>query len=212
MTRPDYNATRRFVGLLVLSMFCSLTAIHSAQAQFAPIPTPEERAKMYDTLAEDVAHLEQTVAVLKKVVHLVKPTVVHIEAAKPDEVSGRVRNSIEEAGSGTLIEYKDKFYVITNRHVIEGAEAQNIRLKLADGRILNPTKIWGDPGTDIAVMAIKAEHLIPARIGNSDKLDIGDFVLAVGSPFAQSHSFTFGIVSAKGRRGLELGKGVDYQD
>jgi serine protease Do len=62
-------------------------------------------------------------------------------------------------------------------------------------------------------MAINTEGLLPARLGDSSKLDIGDFVLAVGSPFGLSHSVTYGIISAKGRRDLRLGDdGVQYQD
>ncbi len=183
-----------------------------ATAQFAPVPTAEERSRLYETLAEDVVHIEKTVAVLKKVVHLVKPTVVHIEAEKPDAVTGRTRRSVEEAGSGTVIELNGKYFVLTNRHVIKAASVKNIRIRLWDGRQINPTTVWSDPGTDIAVMAVASENLVAARMGDSDKMDIGDFVLAVGSPFGLSHSVTFGIVSAKGRRDLELGEGVDFQD
>ena len=62
-------------------------------------------------------------------------------------------------------------------------------------------------------MAIAADNLVPARLGDSTKLDIGDFVLAVGSPFGLTHSVTYGIISAKGRRDLQLGDdGVQYQD
>ena len=63
-------------------------------------------------------------------------------------------------------------------------------------------------------MAVDAKNLVPARIGNTSDLDIGDFVIAVGSPFGLSHSVTFGIVSAKGRRDLKLDEvdSVRYQD
>ena len=82
-----------------------------------------------------------------------------------------------------------------------------------DGREIRPTNIWLDAGTDIAVLGIDADRLVAARLGDSDRLEIGDYILAVGSPFGLSHSVTHGIVSAKGRRDLELQTdGVDYQD
>ena len=61
-------------------------------------------------------------------------------------------------------------------------------------------------------MPVDAPDLVAARLGNSDTMEIGDFVLAVGSPFGLSHSVTFGIISAKGRRDLKLGEGVRFQD
>jgi serine protease Do len=79
--------------------------------------------------------------------------------------------------------------------------------------VVHPTQTWGDPGTDVAIMALTTEGLVAARLGDSSKLEIGDFVLAVGSPFGLSHSVTYGIISAKGRRDLRLGDdGVQYQD
>jgi serine protease Do len=72
--------------------------------------------------------------------------------------------------------------------------------------VFNPTRIWSDSETDVAVMAIEsATGLAAARLGDSDALEIGDFVLAVGSPFGLSQSVTRGIVSAKGRHNLNLG-------
>jgi serine protease Do len=174
----------------------------------------DDRAKQFDKLAKDVAQLEQQGNVLKQVVKLVRPNVVHIEAEKTDPLAKRYsHHSIEEAGSGTIIELGQKFYVLTNRHVIKAATVSNIHVKLQDGRQISPTQVWSDPGTDVAIMAVSASHLVPARIGDSDKVEIGDFVLAVGSPFGLSHSVTFGIISAKGRRDLELGdEQVQFQD
>ncbi len=176
--------------------------------------TPAERAKEFDKLAHDVAQLEAQGNVLKQVVRLVRSTVVHIEAEKTDPSAKKyTHHSIEEAGSGTILQLGDKFYILTNRHVIKSAVVTNIHVKLNDGRVISPTQVWSDAGTDVAIMAINATHLVPARIGDSDKVDIGDFVLAMGSPFGLSHSVTFGIISAKGRRDLELGdEKVQYQD
>jgi serine protease Do len=97
--------------------------------------------------------------------------------------------------------------------VIKAAVIKNIKIRLADGRQINPNRVpWSDIETDIAVMPVSAAGLVAAKLGNSDVTEIGDFVLAFGSPFGLSHSITFGIISATGRRDLVLGEGVKYQD
>jgi serine protease Do len=174
--------------------------------------SPEVRDRLYAELASDVETLARAMGILKRVVKLVQPTVVHIEAVRHEGDERFARRTVEEVGSGIIIESKGKFYVVTNRHVIRGASRDQIHIKLDDGRILHPARVWEDPETDIACLAIAAQRLVPARLGDSDQLDIGDFVLAVGSPFGLSHSVSYGIISAKGRRDLELGDGVKYQD
>ena len=112
---------------------------------------------------------------------------------------------IEEAGSGVIVRSKDTYYVLTNRHVVRNAAPQAIRINLADGRRISPTKVMADPDTDVAVLAIEGVDLVEAPIGDSGQVEIGDFVLAIGSPFGLTRSVTFGIISAKGRRDLRLG-------
>jgi len=141
--------------------------------------------------------------------------VVHIEADIPPDADGQyVRGKrLEESGSGVIIELKDKYYVLTNRHVVRNAAAQAVRIRLADGRLMHPTKILEDSDTDVAVLAVSAPDLITTPVGDSDRLEIGDFVLAVGSPFGLTNSVTFGIISAKGRRDLRLNDAtIRYQD
>jgi len=175
-----------------------------------PANTATDRDAEYQKLANDVAHLEHQSTILKKVVKLVDPSVVHIEATKRRAGGEGVS---DEAGSGVIIQYKKNYYVLTNRHVIRGAQIADIKVHLKDHRELTPTKSWEDPYTDIAVMAITGDELMACRLGDSGKLEIGDFVLAVGSPFGLSHSVTLGIISAKGRRDLQLGNSsIRYQD
>ena len=171
-----------------------------------------ERQRLFAELAEDVEAFEKQSSILKRAVRLVKPAVVHIEAGHR-EGDRKSPENVEEAGSGVIVEIRSKFYVITNRHVIKDSIPGRIKIKLADGRLIYPTKVWADRGTDLAVMAITANQLAPAMLGDSEKIDIGDYVLAVGSPFGLSHSVTYGIISAKGRRDLLLGDdGVRFQD
>lgn len=215
-TRPAGRACGQLFRLFVLVVL-GLSGLRPASAQqsdLEPRGESDAREPSADEIAKDVADLERHGRTLRRVVALIKPTVVHIDAEKGAETTGKAdRRPLEETGSGVIIKLKDQFYVLTNRHVVKNAALNRIRIKLSDGRLLNPTKMWADRGTDVALLSIRGANLTAARVADSGKLEIGDFVLAVGSPFGLSHSVTFGIVSAKGRRDLQLGaEGVSYQD
>ena len=170
-----------------------------------------DRDKLYAELADDFSMVDRLGNLVKRVAQLVKPSVIHIEARKTEKTRGRTE-SYDEAGSGVVIMIGTERWVLTNRHVIVGASPNQILLRTNDGREIRPTKVFSDPSTDVAIMLIDAP--IPAaRIGASQAVEIGDFVLAIGSPFGLSHSVTFGIVSAKGRRDLTLGtERIELQD
>ncbi len=188
-------------------------AIPTAVERLGPT-SPQARADLYRQLHAQAEFLERQSAVLKTVAKLVGPTVVHIEADVPKTALqyGHVRQ-VEEAGAGVIVQIENNYYVLTDRHVINGAAAAAIRIRLQDGRVLHPLRMWDDMETDVAAMSVAAAGLVASPVGDSDQMEVGDFVLAVGSPFGLSHSVTFGIVSAKGRRELELGNsGVKFQD
>ncbi len=173
--------------------------------------TPEKREELYRELRSQAAVLEAQSNVVKTVAKLIGPTVVHIEADQAARRSARIGPAFpaEEAGAGVIVQLDKRFYVLTNRHVIDGFSPASIRIRLADGREIHPLQIWVDPDTDIGAMSITASDLVAAPIGDSDKMEVGDFVLAVGSPFGLKRSVTFGIISAKGRRDLLLGNSGD---
>ena len=99
-------------------------------------------------------------------------------------------------GSGVIIDSKG--IILTNNHVVEGAD--KVTVELSDGTVLEATDIQTDPRTDVAVVHVKPEHSLPAaRLGNSDSLEVGDWVLAIGNPFELSHTVSAGIISGKGR-------------
>ena len=114
-------------------------------------------------------------------------------------------------GSGVIVEAKNgDAYIITNNHVVKGAT--NLEITLSDGRTIHDGKVLGtDPQTDLAVVEVKADHVIPAQWGNSDKLQQGDRVMAFGSPFGYVGSMTHGIVSALHRQAGILGQ-TGYED
>ncbi|MDA0659776.1 MAG: trypsin-like peptidase domain-containing protein [Planctomycetota bacterium] len=170
------------------------------------------REAAYQQLSKEAETLQQFTRVMRRVVELSTPTVVHIESQHVEKGDFGGSRKVEEAGSGIIVRMSGQFHVVTNRHVVKGAQLTDIRLQLSDGRTLTPERVTEDPGTDIAVVTVAESNLIAARLGNSNDVGIGDIVLAMGSPFGLSHSVTFGIVSAKGRRDLELGREVDYQD
>jgi Do/DeqQ family serine protease len=113
---------------------------------------------------------------------------------------------VSSLGSGVIID-ADKGHVITNSHVISGADQISVRLN--DGRDLEATLVGQDADADIAVIQIPADALQHVEIGDSDKLRVGDFVVAIGNPFGLGQTATSGIVSALGRSGLNI---EDYED
>jgi serine protease DegS len=114
---------------------------------------------------------------------------------------GQSRREIQTSlGSGVLISKQG--YVLTNNHVIEGAD--EIQVLLADGRSARATVVGTDADTDIAVLHIEADNLPAIVIGDSKRLRVGDVALAIGNPFGVGQTVTFGIVSATGRDHLGI--------
>lgn len=107
------------------------------------------------------------------------------------------------AGSGVIVD-ADQGYIVTNHHVIENAN--RISVKLKDGRQFTAKLIGSDAATDIALLQVKAKRLTALPIGNSDQLQVGDFVIAIGNPFGLGQTVTSGIVSALGRSGRSRDK------
>ncbi len=117
------------------------------------------------------------------------------------------RQRIERSlGSGVIMDKEG--HILTNHHVIAGADA--IQVLLHDGRTANAVVIGSDAATDLAVLKIDLPNLVPAEVADSDKLRVGDVVLAIGNPLGFGHSVTQGIVSALGRWGLQLNTYEDY--
>lgn len=160
--------------------------------------------------------LADTSHVFNLVARKVEPCVVHIDVeqlagSRPDEIvlriPGRGAPITQGQGSGFIVDTDG--HIVTNRHVIEGATA--IRVNLADGRTIDDVAIVGDDElTDLAVLKISASDLSVATWGDSDKLDVGDWVLAVGNPYGLDRTVTSGIVSATQRR--KIAQSSSYQD
>ena len=110
-------------------------------------------------------------------------------------------------GSGVIVD-AERGYVMTNHHVVNGAD--KLVVTLADRRSFEAELVGSDEGTDIALLRIEAEDLAALAFGDSENVEVGDFVLAIGNPFGIGQTVTSGIVSALGRTGLNVGGYEDF--
>ena len=109
------------------------------------------------------------------------------------------QRQFQSAGSGVIVDAKQGL-IITNAHVIENAT--EITVTLLDNRSLTAKVVGKDPGSDVAVLRVQANNLTAIPIADSDRTEVGDFVVAIGNPFGLGHTVTSGIVSALGRSGI----------
>jgi serine protease Do len=137
----------------------------------------------------------------------VLPSVVSIEAIPADTADPRLEmlrllfggdGGGRPSGSGVIV--SDQGHIVTNLHVVSGASA--VQVQLADGRSLPAKFVGADGPSDIAILKIEADGLYPLPFANSDKVNVGQMVFAVGNPLGLQETVTQGIISAKGRRAL----------
>jgi Do/DeqQ family serine protease len=112
------------------------------------------------------------------------------------------------AGSGVIVDAKNG-YIITNHHVVENAS--EITITMADDRTFTAKVVGSDEGADVAVLQAKQPNLVAMALGDSSKVEVGDYVVAIGNPFGLQHTVTAGIVSALGRTGINP-DGGGYED
>jgi S1-C subfamily serine protease len=149
----------------------------------------------------------------ESVARKVSPAVVAIQATKPP--SSPRSKTIEESGSGILIRVDGQrgLLVLTNNHVIAGATANQITVNLSDDRVLRPTQFLADPETDVALLRLEGiENVTNATLGDSDTVKVGQWVLAIGSPFGLNQTVTHGIISARERGQVSLGSTIRIKD
>jgi len=129
------------------------------------------------------------------IVERVGPAVVHVRSI-PGGSPGRRRRRGLASGSGVIV--SSDGYALTNSHVVHGSAG--VEVELMDGRTILADLVGDDPATDLALLRVSSEQALPfAELGNSNDLRVGDFAVAVGSPFGLTHRVKLGIVSALGR-------------
>ncbi|MBI5183322.1 MAG: Do family serine endopeptidase [Nitrospinae bacterium] len=126
-----------------------------------------------------------------------------------DRFFGEIPNEIprRSLGSGFVIDKEG--YILTNNHVI--ADAEEIKVTLHNEKVYDAKVVGTDSKTDIALIKVEAKENLPVVVmGDSDKLEVGEWVIAIGNPFGLSHTVTVGVISAKGRRGIGPGPYDNY--
>ena len=197
----------------VLPAVLVLTFAGIAAAEPAPKPAPAPPAPVQASTAEARKLSDAFVAVAEKV----SPAVVQIDVTTRDDNDERLShmlgiggdsNTPIHRGMGSGVVFTPDGGILTNNHVIDEALTINVRLK--DGRYM-PAKLVGrDPATDLAVVKIDAQGLPTAKLADSDASRVGEWVVAIGSPFGLGYSVTSGVLSAKGRGGIGANAIEDY--
>jgi len=213
----------RSFPILISFIAATRLSIFAATPEVAPSPTVPAAAA---EAGKDVVH--QLNNAFAKVFEIVAPSVVIIEVSKkndggetstfddlffqgpPDENNPRGRGSqpVQSEGSGFIV--RPDGYIFTNFHVVEAADKIDVKLK--DGREF-PAKVVGtDEKTDVAVIKIEAKDLPVVQLGDSDAVRVGQFAFAIGAPFKLDYTFTYGVVSGKGRSKLFTTGGYSISD
>jgi serine protease Do len=197
------------IGMIFMIYYAGINQLISNEVRVTEVKRSVSYAEDSEILFSEAPRLS-----LRDVAQIVNPTVVYIETVVSYNRSGMPNDENHELdenllerflprrrastiGSGVLV--SSDGYIITNNHVISGADVRSITVSLNDKRVYNATIVGRDPSTDLAVLKIEGEQLPHVVIGDSDALEVGDVVIAIGNPFRLRSTVTAGIVSALGR-------------
>lgn len=199
VTQQDLYRLRRLLWIFGLLLAVLITPTVVDRIQYASTAA-KERAQ-YDVAREmkQEFSLNSISDASRLLANYVGPSVVSIRTSS---------RRGDGQGSGVIVDQDG--YIITNHHVVENV--RSVELQLSDGRRGVATVIGTDPLVDVAVLKTEMGNLIAAEWGDSDDLNVGEMVWAVGSPFGLQKSITFGIVSAKERRGIPSRRTSLYQE
>lgn len=196
-------------GGAVASPALAQSAKGGAGAASQPVPT---QAQVQASTAEAKRLSEGFVTVADRV----SPSVVQIDVTARDEKAdlltrffgGRPGDEPVARGMGSGVVFSPDGAILTNNHVVD--EALTINVHLRDGRYLPARLVGRDPATDLAVIKVDATGLTPAKFADSDAARVGEWTVAIGSPFGLGYTVTAGVLSAKGRGGIGMNAIEDY--
>jgi S1-C subfamily serine protease len=197
---------RAVLGALLVALAASSPAAAQPAAKAKPpgaAPAPGAQAGLSDArkLGDAFAAIAERVS----------PSVVQIDVVADVEGESPMRWAREDGvarGMGSGVVFSSDGAILTNNHVIENARSINVRLY--DGRLLPARLVGRDPATDLAVLRVEAKDLPAAKFADSGTAKVGEWVLAIGSPFGLGYTVTTGVLSAKGRGGLGVNAVEDY--
>jgi serine protease Do/serine protease DegQ len=191
--RDSMGLAAKAVPVLLVMVFATAQAQLPATAQRDGLPT-------LAPILEQVMPAVVNIAVLQRSPEEDNPLLRDPFFRRFFGVPGEAQPQIS-AGSGVIVDAKNG-YVMTNAHVVK--DAREILVTLKDNRRLPAKLVGADAGTDVALVKVQPGNLVEARFGDSDALQVGDFVVAIGNPFGIGQTATSGIVSALGRSGLSM--------
>jgi len=185
----------RLLAIALLLICTSVTAALPLAVEGQPLPS---LAPMLERTTPAVVNISTSIQTRLRSQPLLNDPFFRWFFDQPRRQQKREQQSL---GSGVVVDAQ-KGYVLTNQHVID--EAEEIRVTLKDGRKYTAKLLGQDPEMDIALLQIPAENLSAVKLADSQQLRVGDFVVAIGSPFGLNQTVTSGIVSALGRSGLGI--------
>lgn len=194
----------RFSPRLTLALCLSLLGGVHAPSSLAALPSAIEGqalptlAPMLKRVTPGVVNISTKTKIQEAEHPLMRDPVFRHFFGVPNQPAQRETSSL---GSGVIVDAR-RGYVLTNNHVVD--KADQITVTLTDGRKLNAKLVGADRESDVAVVKVASERLTEVPIANSDQVQVGDFVVAVGNPFGLGQTVTSGIVSALGRSGLGI--------
>jgi len=229
-----------FVTALLAIIFIFIGVLVASHLNLSPRPQAQSYVQAISSPVADESGSAIAPSPFVTVAEKVKPTVVNISAERitersflptlpfrffedPFEEFFRDRNREEprtprkmkeqSLGSGVIIDPQG--YILTNNHIIQGAE--EVKVRLSDKREFQAAIVGQDPETDVALIKLQIDELLPSEdvavLGNSDHIRVGDWAIAVGNPFGLDRTVTVGVISAKGRSNLDiLGGTPAYQN
>ena len=192
--------TKAFLSEFLLVFLLSMGSLNSAVAANLFGGPVQSLAPMLEKIMPAVVNISTKTEIQMREHPLMQDPFYRHFFGLPNQPRSRKRQT-SSLGSGVIVD-SDAGYVITNNHVID--KAQEITVTLQDGRTLNATVVGSDPESDVAVIKIAPQALTAIPIADSDKLRVGDFVVAIGNPFGLGQTVTSGIISALGRSGLGI--------